>query len=133
MIIRIVFEELLSYVKRHYGVAPQLNCVDKKTLEVGYKPASFIPQITVRLRIEDICGEVVCLSYDCSKAMTLLITGAVELLNEKMPGGVKVDTTYRRIELLLNQIDALTKALTYIQPNDLLFNPNSIDLVVALK
>ena len=133
MIIRIEYEKLLHYVHKHYGVSPKLTRMNDKTLEVGYKPASFIPLITIRLRVEEIRGEVVCLSYDCSKAMTLLITGAVELLNEKIPGGVRVDTTNKRLELCLSQIEGVDKALTYIQPNDLLFNPDCVDLVVGLK
>lgn len=107
------FEEISGYVKEHYGICPQLKKVDGKTLEVSYAPGRFIPAIKLVAKIEAVRKDVVCMSYDCSKAVGLIVSGLVCHLEGKMPEGIEINTEDKRINLFLERINEIDKVMTY--------------------
>lgn len=127
------FEEISGYVKGHYGVCPQLKKVDGKTLEVSYAPGRFIPAIKLVAKIEAVRKDVVCMSYDCSKAVGLIIAGLVCHLEGKMPEGIEINTEDKRINLFLERINEIDKVMTCLQLNDICINEDGIEISVILK
>ena len=97
MKVSVYYEEVSNYVEKHYLVRPSIKQVDDKTLSIEYTPHKFIPAISVAVRIEAMRKDVICMSYECSKAMSLLISGAIAHIEKQIPQGIEIDTDSKRI------------------------------------
>lgn len=132
MNVKVLFEEITNYVAKHYYVRPQLKYVDDKTFEASYSPGLFIPPVTITFHIDAMRKDVVCVSYQCSNAVNLLISGTVGHIGNKLPKDVEIDTAEKRINVFLEQIDELEKALKYVQLEDIRFSADGVELVIGL-
>lgn len=132
MNVKVLFEEITNYVAKHYHIRPQLKYVDDKTIEASYSPGLFIPPAKIAIHIDAMRKDVVCVSYQCSSAVNMLISGAVGHIGNKLPKGVEIDTEEKRINVFLEQIDELEKALKYVQLEDIRFSADGVELVVSL-
>ena len=126
------YTEISDWTGKRFHIAPVLKRVDEKSLEVSFKPGRFIPTVKVTFKVEAMRKDVVCLSYDCSTAISLLIRGAVEHLQNKMPHGIEVKPEEKRINVYLDRIDKLKSALDYVAPTDLTFTDEEACLSLAL-
>lgn len=133
MNVKVLFEEITNYVAKHYYIRPQLKYVDDKTLEVSYSPGRFFPSAKVSFHIEAMRKDVVCLSYQCSDAVNMLFSGAVAHIGNKLPKGVEFDTSEKRINIFLERIDELERALKHVQLEDIRFSADGAEFVVSLK
>lgn len=133
MNVKVFFDEISNYVATHYHIRPQMKYVNDKTIDVSYSPGMFIPPATITLRINAMRKDVVCLSYHCSTAVNMLISGAVSHIGNKLPKGVEIDTTEKRINLFLEQINELKSVLNYVQPEGVRFNEDGAELIVRLR
>lgn len=132
MNVKLHFEEISNYVEKHYKVRPQLRKVDGKTLEVSYNPGLFIPTITIVVKIEAMRRDVVCLSYECSKAMNLIVSGAIAHMEGKLPKGIEINTEDRRINVYPEHLAEVKKVLEYIQLEGIHINDDGIEIVSIL-
>jgi hypothetical protein len=82
--------------------------------------------MSVDIAVDGIDGDEVLLSYDCNKAMSLMVAGVVAYLEEKIPTAVDVDTTARKIKLNLDKIDKLEAVLEYMALTDIAFADNEV-------
>ena len=89
MKVSVYYEEVSNYVEKHYLVRPSIKQVDDKTLSIEYTPHKFIPAISVAVRIEAMRKDVICMSYECSKAISLLISGAIAISKRRFPKALK--------------------------------------------
>lgn len=128
----ISYTEISDWAGKRYHIAPAFKRVDDKSLEVSFKPGLFVPTIRVTLKIEAVRKDVVCLSYDCSTAVSLLINGAVEHLQDKIPHGIEVKPDDKRVNIYLDRIDKLKNALDYVAPTDITFSDEEVCLSLAL-
>lgn len=126
------YTEISDWTGKRFHITPVLKRVDEKSLEVSFKPGRFIPTVKVTFKVEAMRKDVVCLSYDCSTAVSLLIRGALEHLQDKMPHGIEVKPDDKRVNVYLDKIDKLKNALDYVAPTDLTFTDEEVCLSLAL-
>ena len=126
MNISISYSEILNFVEKKFKVRPMLQKKTVSALVISYKPAAFLPTMSVDIAVDGIDGDAVLLSYDCNKAMSLMVAGVVAYLEEKIPTAVDVDTTARKIKLNLDKIDKLEAVLEYMALTDIAFADNEV-------
>lgn len=132
MITTIGFDEIISYVEKNYSIRLQLKQIDEQTLEVSYKPGLFIPTIAIKIRIEAVRKDIVCLSYESSTSMSLIFAGLVSHLDQKLPNGVVINTENKRIDIYLEQIKQLEKVLQVLHPSSIMIQEDAISLVLSI-
>lgn len=132
MITTIGFDEIISYVEKNYSIRLQLKQIDERTLEVSYKPELFIPTIAVKIRIEAVRKDIVCLSYESSSSISLIFAGLVSHLDQKLPKGVVINTENKRIDIYLEQIKQLEKVLQVLLPSSIMIQEDAIFLVLSI-
>ena len=124
MNISISYSEILNFVEKKFKVRPMLQKKTASALVISYKPAALLPTMSVDIAVDGIDGDEVLLSYDCNKAMSLMVAGVVAYLEEKIP--TAVDTTARKIKLNLDKIDKLEAVLEYMALTDIEFADNEV-------
>ena len=128
----ISYTEMSAWAGKRFHIAPAFKRMDEKSLEVSFKPGRFIPTVKVTFKVEAMRKDVVCLSYNCSTAVSLLISGAVEHLQSKIPHGIEVKPDDKRVNVYLDRIDKLKNALDYVAPTDLSFGEEEVCLILEL-
>ena len=128
----ITYKEISDLIEKEYKIRPKFTTVDEKTLEVSYKPSVFMPAIAVKFHIEAMRKDVVCISYDCGTAASLMIAGAVAYLEEKIPSGIEVNTTDKRVNIYPQSVKQLEKALEYLALSNIVFEENSVNVALSL-
>lgn len=132
MNISISYSEILNFVEKKFKVRPLLQKKTASALTIGYKPTALLPAMSVDIAVDGIDDDVVMLSYDCSKAISLVVSGVVTYLEEKMPAAVDVDTAARTIKLNLGKIDKLEAVLEYMALTDIAFAENEVVAKIQL-
>jgi hypothetical protein len=130
---QISYNEISEYIARKFKVRPTLAYIDERTMEVSYRPAVFLPAMEIGIRVEAVRGNIVCLSYQCGAAATLIISGVMAYLEKHIPQGVEINTSNKRINLFLERIPQLAKALEHIELKDLCFDSEGINAFAAMK
>lgn len=75
---KISYEEIITYVKEHYKVSPELKRIDDKTIEATCKLAKFFPTISIQIKVEDVKDDVLCIGYESGTAALLIIEKAID-------------------------------------------------------
>ncbi len=132
MNISISYSEILNFVEKKFKVRPLLQKKTASALTISYKPTALLPAMSVDIAVDGIDDDVVMLSYDCSKAISLVVSGVVTYLEEKMPAAVDVDTAARTIKLNLGKIDKLKAVLEYMALTDIAFAENEVVAKIQL-
>ena len=132
MNISISYSEILNFVEKKFKVRPLLQKKTASALTISYKPTALLPAMSVDIAVDGIDDDVVMLSYDCSKAISLVVSGVVTYLEEKMPVAVDVDTAARTIKLNLGKIDKLKAVLEYMALTDIAFAENEVVAKIQL-
>lgn len=128
----ITYKEISDFIEKEYKIRPKFTTVDEKTFEVSYKPGVFMPVIAVKFHIEAMRKDVVCISYDCGTAASLMIAGAVAYLEEKIPSGIEVNTTDKRVNIYPLSVKQLQKALEYVALSNIVFEENSVNVALSM-
>lgn len=132
MNISISYSEILNFVEKKFKVRPLLQKKTASALTISYKPTALLPAMSVDIAVDGIDDDVVMLSYNCSKAISLVVSGVVTYLEEKMPVAVDVDTAARTIKLNLGKIDKLEAVLEYMALTDIAFAENEVVAKIQL-
>ena len=127
------YEEISNFVEKHYSVRPSIKYVDEKSVEIGIKPALFIPTINLTLHIDAMRKEVICLSYHCSSAVALMVAGAAEFLEKMIPNGIEILTEDKRINVFPERVAEFSKVSTYLSLSSIQFNEKSVELLLDMK
>lgn len=133
MKVELSYEEIINYVERNYFIHPQLVYIDERTIDIEYKPSRFLPSMSIRVHIDGCRKDVVCLSYECSVSMAMIISGAVGHLGNKIPQGIDVNTTEKRVVIYLDQIAVLEKPLSYVELETISLCDDHIGISARLK
>ncbi len=128
----ITYNEISDFIKRTLKIRPMFTAVDEKTVEVSYNPSVFILEIAVKFHIEAMRKDVVCMSYDCGTAASLMIAGAVAYLEEKIPSGLEVNTTDKRVNIYPQRFKQLEKVLEYVALSDIAFEENAVNITLSM-
>ena len=126
------YNEISDFIEQKFKIRPLFSSIDRRTLNVSYKPMAFMPSIDIKFVIDEISDDSVSISYDCGAAAALMIAGVVTYLNENIPNGVDVNTTNRKVKIYPQQIEQLEKALEYVALSDITFDENSINIALLL-
>ena len=128
----ITYKEISDFIEKEFKIRPKFTTVDEKTLEVSYKPGVFMPAIAVKFHIEAMRKDIVCMSYDCATAASLMIAGVVAYLEEKIPSGIEVNTTDRRVNIYPLRFKQVEKALEYVALSNIVFEENSLNIGLSM-
>lgn len=58
----ITYNEISDLIEKEFKVSLILNTIDTMTVEVCYKPGTFMPAIGVKLMIDDVVDDILYLS-----------------------------------------------------------------------
>lgn len=132
MNVLITYKEIEDLIEKRFKIRPKFTTVDEKTLEVSYKPALLLPTIAIKLRIEAMRKDVVCMTYECGTAASLMIAGVVAYLEEKIPSGIEVDTTDKRINIFPLRFEQVEKAAEYVTLSNISFENNAVNVLLLV-
>lgn len=136
MEIQISYNELLRFLRNHANVdVSRLQIIRKssRTLAISYDISDWVPTVTISVSVDKVTEHHLYLSYDCSAAASMIISGVVSFLQSKIPAGVKVDTSLKKVYVYLDVINGLEKALQYVTPTDICFDADGICVKGNLK
>ena len=128
----ITYNEILDFVENKFRVRPTLSRIDSRNLEVSYKPMP-LPAITIRLCIESVSQDKVELSYMCNPAVEMMVGGVVTYFKQMIPDGVDVNTTTRQVNIYPKRIEQLQEVLNYVALSDIVFEEDSVNVVVFMN
>ena len=128
----ITYKEISDFIEKEFKIRPKFTTVDERTLEVSYKPGVFMPTISVKFHIEAMRKDIVCMSYDCGTPASLMIAGVVAYLEEKIPIGIEVNTTDKRVYIYPQRFKQLEKALEYVALSNITFEENSANIGLSM-
>jgi hypothetical protein len=124
----ITFKEVSDFIEKESKIRPRFTTINEKTVEVSYKPGVFMPAISVNVKIEAMRQDIVCMSYECGTAASLMIAGIVAYLEETIPSGIEVSTTDKRVNIYPQRFKQVEKALEYVALSNLTFEDNAINI-----
>ena len=136
MEVHISYNEVLRFIRNHANVdVSRLQIVRKssRTLAISYDISDWVPTVTISVSVDKVTEHHLYLSYDCSAAASMIISGVVSFLQSKIPAGVKVDTTSKKVYVYLDVINGLEKVLQYVTPTDIYFDAAVIYVRGCLK
>ena len=136
MELQITFSELLRFLGKHTNIDTsrlQIVRMSSRTLAISYDISVWVPTVTISVSVDEVTEHHLYLSYDCSAAASMIISGVVSFLQSKIPAGVKVDTTSKKVYVYLDVINGLEKALQYVTPTDIRFDADAINVKGSFK
>lgn len=128
----ITYKEISDFIEKEFRIRPKVAAVDEKTFETSYKPGVFMPAIVVKFHIEALRKDVVCMSYDCSTAASLMIAGAVAYLEEKIPNGIEVNSSDKRVNIYPQRFKQLEKVLEFVALSNVAFEENAVNITLSM-
>lgn len=132
MDIIVSYKEISNFIEKKFKICPKFTTVDEKTLEASYKPGMFIPTVSVKLHIDAMRKDIVCMSYDCGKPASLMIAGIVAYLEEKIPSGIEVNTADKRINVYPLRFERLENVCEHVSLANIAFQENSIKMELTI-
>lgn len=136
MEVQISYNEVLRFLRNHANVdTSRLQIVRKgsRTLAISYDISAWAPTVTISISVDRVTEHHLYLSYDCSAAASMIISGVVSFLQSKIPAGVKVDTSSKKVYVYLDVINGLEKALQYVTLTDIRFDADAISVSANMK
>ena len=126
------YNELSELINNMVGIHPEFTTVDDKTFVMSCKIGVFMPSIVVKFHIETVCMDIVCISYECSVSASLMIAGVVAYLEEKIPNGIEVNTTDKRVNIYPQRFKQIEKVLEYMALSNITFEENSANVALTM-
>lgn len=132
MNVQISYDELANYVQVRYMIRPQLKRVEDKTIQVSFRVGCLIVPIVLKIHIEAMRKDVVCLSYECSPAIAMLIAGVIGHCDKMLPEGVELNADDKRVNIFLSYVEGVQKAIEYVELKDIHMKEEGLELVANL-
>ena len=132
MDITISYNEISCFIGKKFKISPKFTTVDENTLEASYKPGMFMPTVSVKLHIDAMRKDIVCMSYDCGKPASLMIAGIVAYLEEKIPSGIEINTADKRIKVYPLRFERLENVCEHVSLTNIAFQENSIKIELTI-
>ncbi len=126
------YDEIQNIIRELYSKVVTLKTIDNKTVEIGYKPHRFI-SMSLSVHIDTIESDAIHLSYDCSSAMSMIISGTVAIVEQRIPEGIVVDASKKQICVYPQQIDKIRKALDYLSLADISFTEDAMEACLSVR
>ena len=132
MDIIVSYKEISNFIEKKFKICPKFTTIDEKTFEASYKPGMFMPTVSVKLHIDAIRKDIVCMSYDCGKPASLMIAGIVAYLEVKIPSSIEVNTADKRINVYPLRFERLENVCEHVSLNNIAFQENSIKIELTV-
>lgn len=132
MNIVVSYKEISNFIEKMFKIYPKFATVDEKTIEVSYKPGMLMPAISVKLHIEAMRKDIICMSYDCGKPTFLMIAGVVAYLEEKIPYGIEINTENKRINVYPLRFNEVKNVSELVTLTNIIFQENSIKVELTV-
>ena len=126
------YNELSELINNMVGIHPEFTTVDAKVFEMSCKTGIFMPTIVIKFHIETVCKDIVCISYECSVSASLMIVSVVAYLKEKIPSGIEVNTTDKRVNIYPRRFKQIEKVLAYVSLSNITFEENSAKVALTM-
>lgn len=126
----ITYNEVSDFIQKEFKIRPSFITIDEKTIRASYNPGLFMPTIGINFHIEAVSKDIVCVSYECGAAASLMIAGVFAFLEEKIPKGIEVDSVSKRVNIYPQRFKQVEKALKFVALSDITFEADSA--IVAL-
>lgn len=91
-----------------------------------------MPTIRVKFHIEVVRNDIVCLSYECGTSASLMISGVVAYHRDKLPSGIEVNTSDKRVDIYPQRFKSIEKALEYVALSNITFEENSVNVMLSM-
>ena len=88
MEVQISYNELLRFLRNHANVdVSRLQIIrqSSRTLAISYDISDWVPTVTISVSVDKITEHHLYLSYDCSAAASMIISGVVSFLQSHLP------------------------------------------------
>lgn len=128
----LTYTEISDFIEKEFKIRPKFTAIDEKTFEVSYKPSVFMPAIAIKFHIAAMRKDVVCMSYDCSTAASLMIAGIIAYFEEKIPSGIDVNTVDKHINIYPQCLRQIGKTLEYVALSDITFERDAINISLSI-
>lgn len=128
----ITYKEISDFIEKEFKIRPKFTTVDEKTFELSYKPSAFMSTIAVKFHIEAMRKDIVCMSYECGNAASLMIAGVVAYLDEKIPNGIEVNVKDKRVDFYLLRFKRVGKILENVALSNISFEDNSVNVQLSM-
>ena len=128
----ISYAEILDFVEKSYRIRPTVTTINRNSIELGYKPAPFIPAIELQLSIRSVSNDMLSLSYDCGAAATVLLNSAINAIKQHLPSGIVIDVAERRVDINLRSFDKLVSVLNYVSISNIFFENDAVNVDLSL-
>lgn len=99
---------------------------------MSWKPGVFLLAIAVKMHIGAMRKDVVCMSYKCGNATSLMIAGAIAYIKKKIPIGIEVNATDKRVDIYPQRLKQFEKASKYIALSNITFEDNKINIELSM-
>lgn len=83
MEVHISYNEVLRFIRNHANVdVSRLQMVrqNSRTLAISYDISAWVPTVTISVSVDKVTEHHLYLSYDCSAAASMIISGVVSFL-----------------------------------------------------
>ena len=98
----------------------------------SFNPPTLAHYRLMMYAVEAVRKDVVCMSYDCGSAASLMIAGIVAYLEEKIPSGIEMNTTDKRVNIYPQRFKQLEKALEYVALSNITFEESSANIGLSM-
>lgn len=137
MIISISFEELHNYLATHYNADLTFSKVSERELSVTFTRKVLIKdvRISVNIHIDEVDSDSIALTYKGGMALDMIISGALNLLESKMPElsrGLTFDDSHG-VRINLSEIEKTKTLVDKVALRDLIVDESNLTLLLALK
>ncbi len=129
------YQELQNIIAEKAKQPLSFSQTDEKTLCVSYvlDLGIFKKTLNANLKVEEIRGSDITVSYANDKAMQMVIDMALKMLRDKIPADVLEEAQGSRLIIHLSKIEQVEKVLANFTLNDISMRDNGIEIDGTLK
>ncbi|MBQ7946380.1 MAG: hypothetical protein IJ280_06675 [Bacteroidales bacterium] len=127
----IAYNEISEFINKKCKVCPELRAIDESTIEISYKPA-LLPPIAVRIHVDAVRKDIICVSYECGPAASMMFTAVIAYLQNNLPNGVDVNTSDKRVDIYPQRFKQLEKVLEYVSLSGVSFEESAVNVTLSM-
>ena len=68
------------------------------------------------------------MTYDCSPAAAVIVSGLVAQFENRIPSQLEVNTTEKRVSIYPRRFEKLEKVLEYVSLSDIIFEQEAVNV-----
>ncbi len=129
MQISVHYQEITDLIYSEFGIKVQIHILTPQVVNICYSTKKFI-SIDFNLKVDAIQKHCIYLSYDCNKALSLMLQGVLALNTARIPKGVEINSSTKRIIINMTRFDEIKKVLQYVDITDITFTEMGVNVIL---